>query len=67
MLSSGHSYIEMALISLGYCHIQLNQPDQAFQYYQTCLQKFPESQMARNGLLHLEKAHNPSSHQEIQG
>lgn len=67
MLSSGHSYIEMALISLGYCHIQLDCPEKAFQYYQNCLQKFPDSQMARNGLLHLDKAHNSSNRQESQG
>ncbi len=45
MLSSGHSYIEMALVSLGFSHIQLNQRDRAREYYQTCLQQFPQSQM----------------------
>lgn len=60
MLSSGHSYIEMALVSLGFSCIQLNQFEQARQYYQSCLQSFPSSRMALAGLHYLDStSHGP--------
>jgi tetratricopeptide (TPR) repeat protein len=67
MLSSGHSYIEMALISLGFSYIQLNQPEQARGYYDTCLTSFPNSHMAIAGLHYLDSTDNNSIEKEIHG
>lgn len=67
MLSSGHSYIEMALVSLGFSHIQLNQRERAREYYQTCLQQFPQSQMAIAGLHFLDSTDTPAIEKEIHG
>jgi tetratricopeptide (TPR) repeat protein len=67
MLSSGHSYIEMALVSLGFSHVQLNQRDQARCFYQTCLQSYPTSHMAIAALQYLDSTEKASTEEEIHG
>ena len=52
--SSAISYREMALCNVAYSHAQLGQPAEALQYYRRALQEFPESELARNGVLHIE-------------
>lgn len=67
MLSSGHSYIEMALVSIGFSYIQLNQREQARNYYQTCLKSFPTSHMAIAALHYLDSTEKASTEEENHG
>lgn len=52
--SSAVPYQEMALCNIAYSHVQLQQPVQALQYYRRALAEFPESEMAKNGVLHVD-------------
>jgi tetratricopeptide (TPR) repeat protein len=52
--SSAVSYREMALCNIAYSHVQLQEPVQALQYYRRALEEFPESEMAKDGVVHVE-------------
>jgi len=52
--SSAIPYREMALCNIAYSHVHLQEPAQALQYYRRALTEFPESELAKNGVLHLE-------------
>jgi tetratricopeptide (TPR) repeat protein len=67
MLSSGHSYIEMGLISLGFAHLQAGHIERAKECYQKCKSEFPFSQMAESGLQYIEATANGNSEDEING
>lgn len=53
--ASSMSYREMALLNQAYCHIQLEQYDQARAVYERTLQEFPDSQMAKRNLSYFDK------------
>lgn len=67
MLSSGHSYIEMGLISLGFAHLQLDHFERAKECYQNCKSEFPFSHMAESGLHYIEATANDNSEDGING
>ena len=56
--SSAISYREMALCNIAYSHVQLQQPVEALQYYRRALGQFPESQAAKDGIVHVEAEGN---------
>jgi tetratricopeptide (TPR) repeat protein len=49
-------YREMALCNIAYLHVQLNELSVALQHYKDALQQFPESEMAKNGIEHIQSA-----------
>ena len=67
MLSSGHSYIEMGLISLGFAHLKLDHLERAKECYQKCKNEFPFSTMAESGLHYIEATANGNSEDELNG
>jgi tetratricopeptide (TPR) repeat protein len=52
--SSAISYREMALNNIAYSYIQLGDKAKAKEYYHRAVEEFPESEMAKSGLEHLE-------------
>lgn len=47
-------YREMALCNIGYSYVQLEEPALALQYYQRAQTEFPESELAQNGVEHVQ-------------
>src|SRR5215207_2221557 len=56
--SSAVSYREMALCNIAYSHAQLQQHFQALQCYRRALEEFPESELAQNGVVHVESGND---------
>jgi tetratricopeptide (TPR) repeat protein len=52
--SSAIPYREMALCNIGYSYVQLGEKVRAKEYYQKALVEFPQSEMAKSGLEHVE-------------
>ena len=52
--SSAVSYREMALCNIAYAHVQLGENLAALQYYRRALEEFPQSDLAKTGVLQLE-------------
>ena len=54
--SSAVPYREMALCNIAYLHVQLNEPSVALQFYKEALDHFPESELAKDGVEHIQSA-----------
>lgn len=50
MSPSATSYREMALANIAFCYGQLGNGDQSRAYYQKCLERFPNSGLAKSAL-----------------
>jgi len=50
MSPSAPGYREMALVNIAFCYGQINQGIQARRYYEECLERFPDSELAKTAI-----------------
>ena len=53
-----HHYREMALVNIGYCYMELNDPEKAKKYYERTVREYPDNEMAKLGLSTIESKEN---------